>query len=263
MNRLVRFIPAIVYGSFSLAMIIAAISFYLALSLVNRPFPGFIIYQFARVGSLGETEWTGARAGIKLQDKIVSVDGRPVHTGGQIFDYSRKVPPGTPIQYTLTDKNQTKSIAVPTSIFNFKDFIIVFFLPYAGGLALLIIGLIVYIIKPAMSSSWIFYLFCFNIGVYMNTAVEIQTTYYFVVIHYLLTAFQGSMFFHLGLIFPEKKRIKTLNKSCTSDCIDMRWNNGVRPVPLPSTVVHSRCNNDPQCPWGWETSFLHRGRQCK
>ena len=207
MNRLVRFIPAIVYGSFSLAMIIAAISFYLALSLVNRPFPGFIIYQFARVGSLGETEWTGARAGIKLQDKIVSVDGRPVHTGGQIFDYSRKVPPGTPIQYTLTDKNQTKSIAVPTSIFNFKDFIIVFFLPYAGGLALLIIGLIVYIIKPAMSSSWIFYLFCFNIGVYMNTAVEIQTTYYFVVIHYLLTAFQGSMFFHLGLIFPEKKRM--------------------------------------------------------
>jgi class 3 adenylate cyclase len=87
-----------------------------------------------------------------------------------------------------------------------KDFFMVFLIPFLGGLVLYILGFIVFILKPNTRASWVFFLLCFGLGTYMVTGFEMQSTYYFVHIHFLVIPFFPATFFHLGLIFPERKR---------------------------------------------------------
>ena len=196
----------IFYGISGLVFVISIISFINALSWVDKPFPGFLIYKFPRVGSMGSTDWPGGKAGLRLMDKIVAVNERPIREGQDVVDIAREKSPGTLVHYTVESGEQIRKVSVPITKFSTIDFLTVFFLPFLGGLALLSIGFIVYILKPNVSTSWVFFFFCLVVSIYMVTGFEMQSTYLFVHLHYFVIPFQGAILFHLGSIFPEKKR---------------------------------------------------------
>jgi sigma-B regulation protein RsbU (phosphoserine phosphatase) len=62
-------------------------------------------------------------------------------------------------------------------------------------------------LKPNTSTSWVFFMLCFTLGTYIITAFEMMSTYYVVHLHFLIYPFYSPTFFHLGLIFPERKPI--------------------------------------------------------
>jgi len=199
--------PSLVfYGVSSLVFMISIISFLNAVSWVDKPFPGLLIYKFPRVGSMGSTDWPGVKAGLKLMDKILAVNEKPVREGQDVVAMAREVPIGTPVLYSIETKGQIRKVTFPTATFSMVDFLVVFFLPFSGGVAVFCIGFIVYVLKPNISSSWVFFFFCLVVGVYMATGFEMQSTYLFVHLHYFIIPFQGAILFHLGLIFPEKKQ---------------------------------------------------------
>lgn len=70
------------YGMSGLMAVVCIVCFVDALFWINKPFPGILIYKFSRVGSMGNTDWPGVKAGLRLNDKILSANGIAVREGG-------------------------------------------------------------------------------------------------------------------------------------------------------------------------------------
>jgi class 3 adenylate cyclase len=188
-------------------ILIGAICLLNAVSWVGKPFQGFLIYKLPYAGSLGNRNWTGPQAGLKLMDRILSLNDKPVREGKEVVDLARKMSPGTPVHYSVESKGQIRQVTVPIELFTLMDFIFIFFLPFLCSLLLLAIGTIVCLLKPGASSSWVFFFFCLIVCLYIITGFEIQSTYVFVYLHYFFIPFQGATVFHLGLIFPEPRKL--------------------------------------------------------
>ena len=190
---------------------ISVLSFYSAWSLVNRAFPGFFVYNYARIGSMGSNNWPGAQAGLKLMDQILAADGIRFNQGSDITKYSKSKPIGTGIEYRIKSKGQIRTVVVPTAKFGINDFFNVFSIPFVCGAAIFGLGIIVYILKPNITSSWVFFLFCLFLGVYMVTGVEMQSSYRFYYLNYLSIPLIPATLFHLCSIFPQRKKVLDRN----------------------------------------------------
>lgn len=195
------------YALAAVMIVISMVSFVNALTWINRPFSGFLLYDFPSVGSMNLSDWPGRQAGLKALDRLLTVDGRPVFKGRDLVEFMRDKKQGAAVKYVLETKTKTRTVDLPVINFGFREFVLVFFLTFLGGLAVLFLGCAVYILKPNVSTSWVFFLFCFFLSLYMITSFEIQSTYYFVNIHYLALCLMSAVLFHLGLVFPEKKKI--------------------------------------------------------
>jgi sigma-B regulation protein RsbU (phosphoserine phosphatase) len=185
---------------------ISIVSFIRALPWIDKPFPGFMTFKFPYVGSFTQQDWPGIKAGLKFMEQIISANGRYIRQGQDLVDLAGEKPPGTLIHYTVESKGEVREIAVPTTKFTTYDFIMVL-LVMSIGLALFFLGFIVYLLKPNTASSWVFFFFCVVLGLYLITGFEIQSTYLFVHPHWLLIPLFPAALCHLGLIFPEKKKL--------------------------------------------------------
>jgi serine phosphatase RsbU (regulator of sigma subunit)/preprotein translocase subunit SecE len=197
------------YGINTLVAGICIVSFINAISWINKPFAGFLIYKFSLVGSMSSRDWPGIQAGLKLMDRIIAVDERSIREGRDVEAIVKGKASGALIPYAVESKGEVRKVTVPTTTFSFYDFVIVFLVPFLGGLALFCLGFIAYFLKPNVSTSWVFFLSCLFVGIYMVTGFEIQSTYLFVNLHYLIIPLMPATLFHLGSIFPEKKRFLT------------------------------------------------------
>ena len=203
-------LPSILFfGISGLMIIIYIITFINALSWINKPFPSFLMYKFPFVGSFNSTDWPGVKAGFKFMNKILAADEKPVREGKDLVELARQKPLGTEIDYTVESKGQVRKAAVPTTKFSMVDFLMVFLIMFVGGLAIFFLGFIVYLLKPNVYTSWVFFFSTVVVSMYMCTGFEIQSTYLFVNLHYLTVPLAPATLFHLGSIFPEKKRLLT------------------------------------------------------
>jgi sigma-B regulation protein RsbU (phosphoserine phosphatase) len=193
------------YGLTALMIVCTIVSFVSALSWINRPFAGFLVYDFPYTGSMGSRDWPGTKAGLKFLERIVAVDDQPVWEGRDVVSIVKDRKPGSLVKYTIESKGVIRKVTVPVAVFSMKDFSLVFLIPFLGGLALYALGVIVYLLKPNTSSSWVFFVLCFSLGTYMVTGFEMQSSYFFVHLHYIIIPLFPATFFHLGLIFPDRK----------------------------------------------------------
>ncbi len=207
MTRLFRLPSILFYGISVLVILIAITSFINALSWLNKPFPGFLVYKDPLLGSFSSREWPGSEAGLKFLDRIVTVDGRIVRDGKEIVQAARAKKDGTPVNYLVETKGEKREITVPVAVFTLKDFVLIFFITFLGGLIFATLGFIVYFMKPNMRMSWVFLLACFGQAIYMVTGFEVQSSYTFMRFHCFVVSLYPAFFFHLGLIFPERKKV--------------------------------------------------------
>lgn len=178
-----------------------------AIGWINRPFPGFLPYYPPYVGSFSSRDWPGKKAGIRYLDCILEVDGRPVRLGSEVLDIAKSKAPGGLIQYAFQRKDRRWEVSLPGTLFSLKDFILVFLAPYLCGAAIFVLGVIAYALKPNTRTSLLFLVMCFGLGIYGITGFEIHSSFFLVRLHYLVLSVFPSCFFHLGLIFPERKKI--------------------------------------------------------
>jgi membrane-associated protease RseP (regulator of RpoE activity) len=114
----------IFYGISGLVLLISIISFTKAISWIDKPFPGFLLYKFPRVGSMGSTDWPGIKAGLRLMDKIVAVNEKPIREGQDVVDIAREKSLGTLVHYTVESGEQIRKVGVPITKFGTVDFLI-------------------------------------------------------------------------------------------------------------------------------------------
>jgi sigma-B regulation protein RsbU (phosphoserine phosphatase) len=194
-------------GLMILMTVIVAGSLISAAKWINRPFAGFLLYDFPLAGSMNLSDWHGRKAGLQLLDRIVSFDNQEIQEGRDLVQAIGDKIPGTQVHYKVESKGELREYILPVTNFGIKDFFLVFFLTFLGGVAVLCLGCIVYVLKPNVNTSWVFFLYCFFLSMYMVTSFEAQSSYIFVHFHYFALCIMSAVLFHLGLIFPERKRI--------------------------------------------------------
>jgi sigma-B regulation protein RsbU (phosphoserine phosphatase) len=199
----------LLYALVGIMAAISVTSFVAALSWLNKPFPGFLLYKEASVGSFKSSEWPGIKAGLKFYERIVVVDGKPVLEGQDVVDTVRQKAPGTLVRYLVKSTEGTREVTVPVEVFTVKDFFLVFFVVFLGGSIIYAFGITVYLLKPNMRVSWVFLLESLWLGTYMVSGFDIQSSYNLVRFHHLCLCLVTATLFHLFLIFPDRKRVLT------------------------------------------------------
>jgi adenylate cyclase len=195
------------YGTNGLMALVFVICFISALSWINKPFAGFLIYQPPFVGSISVSDWPGREAGLSFLERVITADGKPVAKGQDVVSLARSKAPGTQVQYQVESKGHTRELSLPVTFFTLRDFLLAFFVTFSGGVLLFILGVAVVLLKPNIKPSWIFFALCSGVGGYMVTSFEILTTYRLLPFHYLALCFMPAPFLHLALIFPDRKRV--------------------------------------------------------
>ena len=206
MNGRLRIPTLIFYILTAFTLTVSAFCFVRAVSWINRPFAGILLYEFPYVGSMGSRDWPGYAAGLRYLDRIVSVEGQSVRNAEEVVDIISQKSPGTPVHYVVESKGAIREVTIPVGVFSTKDFIMVFLAPFLVGFIIYILGFVVYVLKPNTSTSWVFLLLCFGICIYGVSGFEMQSTYSSVHFHYVIVPLFPALFVHLGLIFPDRKK---------------------------------------------------------
>src|SRR5213596_928250 len=198
----VMFVSILVAGA-----LISLVCIFASGTWIDRPFAGVTINERMAVANIGRLNWTGLDRGFKYPDKIVAVDGRPVHSMKELNDIILGSPVGEAHTYLVERGDRRFQLTIPTMRFTWIDLILTFGLMLVAGLMYLSMGTVVFLLKPSARASWAFLLVAFSLSVYSITAFDVVTTLLgFARLHLMGLAFFGGALIHLSLVFPEQYR---------------------------------------------------------
>ena len=187
-------------------VLISAIAIVQALTWVNQPFAGFLVNERLVLGNIGQYHWTGSTAGLRWPDKVVRANGQPIASMRDLQAVAHRVPTGTPIAYTVEREAQRRDVIVPTMRFGWNDFVMTFGVTYVAGLIYLVVGLVVFLLKPDTKVSWAFFVACVSLSLFAITSFDIQSTHAgFIRIYLLVNTLWPAAFVHLALVFPVRR----------------------------------------------------------
>ncbi len=177
-----------------------------SLRWLNRPFPGFFLWENRFMPALADTDWTGYQAHLPFPARVVSVDGTAVQTATQVYERAASVEVGTPLRYTLQRTNGTQvEVSVPTMRLSLPEYLWTLGTYLGIGTLLTLLGFIVYLLRPdaaaaqAMLSSGVVW------GLYFVTAADIVGPAWFRPLCLILQALSPVTLVHLALTFPVER----------------------------------------------------------
>src|SRR5262249_36379054 len=97
-------------------------------------------------------------------------------------------------------------VIVPTMRFTWNDLAMTFGVTFVAGLIYVLIGFIVFLLKPDMKVSWAFFIACVSLSLFAITSFDIQSTHAgFIRIYLLVNALWPAAFVHLAFVFPARR----------------------------------------------------------
>jgi class 3 adenylate cyclase len=179
-----------------------------AFTWIDKPFAGFLVNQRMVLGNYGGYGWTGTQAGIRYPDKIKKADDRPVSSMRDLEEVITATRIGDPIRYTVQRGRELIEVRIPTMRFTALDLVETFGITFLAGILYLVIGVIVFVLKPDTGVSWAFFAVCFFLSAYAITSFDLQSSHLgFVRLYLIARAFIPATVLHLSLIFPEPLRL--------------------------------------------------------
>ena len=156
-----------------LGLLLIGESFLSSSRWINQPFPGFFVHENLTVGPYSLPAWTGAGAGLKSLDRVVSIAGRPLRDRAEMYERVRREPVGTALRYQVMRDSQLREYTIATMAFTFSDWLFSFGVYIVIGFAFLVIGVAPYFYR---ASSPVALPLCFMV---LAVFVWFQTTFDF------------------------------------------------------------------------------------
>ena len=178
-----------------------------AVQWVNKPFPGFLINERMAVAPVARYHWTGNVAGLKYPDKILAANDEAVLSKAELEEIIARSHVGVPIIYQVERAGTRFTVTAPTMRFTWIDLFNAFATTFVAGVAFMLIGVVVFIMKPNISVSWTLLIFCTFLSLWSLTIFDISSTH-FGFIHFYLAAnaFAPAALVHFSFYFPEPRR---------------------------------------------------------
>lgn len=169
---------------------------------VNTTFPGFFVMANRVIASISLPHWPVARQSHVYQHTVVAVNQQPVTTAESVYALVRRLPPGSAVTYTLEKDGRTSHVTFPSVIFTVQDYALLFVAYLVNGLAIALIGIGVWFLKPAAPASRALLSVGLSAGLFAVTAADLYSPYWFFRLHVLGEAFFPAGLVHLALVFP-------------------------------------------------------------
>ncbi len=162
--------------------------------LVGKPFIGFSIVAEGFVNPVGLRSWGGERAGFKLWDRIVAVDGELVWSRDSVTEKAYEKPVGTPVVYQVEGRDGSQRFVVmPTQVFSGAELIRSHVSQAFLGLAFVIIAVLLYFLRPGTPEAWTFFFFFSLVGVCLVSVVDVTMMSRLPAFYTMFGAFMGPM----------------------------------------------------------------------
>ncbi len=176
-----------------------------AIGWIGKSFPGFLIYKNSLVCEVSLSNWTGNEGGlIKSNDLVLGIDDTRL-SPEEIYNFVASKPSGALIRYNVFRNGENLIVTVPAMIFGIGDFISIFAGAYVVGLIIFMTGVVVYFLKPNSTTSKIFFMLCYAIGIWFTSIFDTQTTYSLHSIPFLGWILTPAFGISLALIFPSRR----------------------------------------------------------
>lgn len=187
-----------------------------AINWIDKPFPGFLLYNPVVVSEVTVPHWAqNQEFGLESYDKIIEIDSKKVSRADEVYSIIINKPVGTHINYVILRDDKFVKLTIPTMKFTLGDFLQVFGIEFTVGLVFLLIGALVYFLKPDLISSKVFLVLCSTGGIWLTADFNYQTTYspiYSVDISLLGQIFVPALLIYLALVFPNENEFFKKNR---------------------------------------------------
>ena len=193
-------------GILLIILLVSVLSFINAARFLNRPFPGFLVTPRLVIANVGQPNWTGLQAGLKYPDKIMRVNDKRVSSIEDFRTAVKDQKAGTLMLYVIEREGKYFTAAVSMMWFSWLDFSTTFGLEFVSGVTYVVIGVVVFILKPDTLVSWSFFLLCSFLALYNITDFDKGSTG-FAIIYMSAMTFIPAAGLHLSLLFPERNKI--------------------------------------------------------
>jgi signal transduction histidine kinase len=175
----------------------------------NRPFPGFFLWDNLFVPTFGDIDWTGYQAGLPHPSRLLAVDGDPAESAEEVYRAVRKVPVGTIITYTFLGEDlvSTLTLDIPTMRLTVAEYLWTFGTYILTGTLLILLGFIVYVIKPDAPAARAMLVMGTTWGLFLVTSADVIGPAWFRPLHLFLQTVAPVSLVHIGLTFPVERQI--------------------------------------------------------
>ena len=193
---------ALFWGILGLALAVALTATLDRYQRQGRIFSGFWVMENLLV-AVGGPE----RGPLQPFDVVRVMDGQVLGSGGDIQATIESQDPGTPFHYIVYRRGQLAEADVTTRLFTRRDFWRFVAEGLVPGLLQLVIGAVVFLIRPGRPQSWLFLAFSLIAYVVSVTYADAHTTYRFTELFLTAWAFWPATLLHFALTFPQRRGI--------------------------------------------------------
>jgi signal transduction histidine kinase len=173
-----------------------------SLRWIDKSFPGFMVVAHGVIASASLPHWPVAQHSGIYQHLVLAVNDQPVTTAEEIYGMVGQFPPGTLLTYTLRKDGHVSQVVLPSLIFTRVDYVLLFVAYLFNGVAIALIGIIVWLLKPRSPASQAL---CFTgvmAGVFCVTGTDLYSPHWFFRLHVSAEALFPAGLLHLALVFP-------------------------------------------------------------
>lgn len=169
---------------------------------IGEPFPGFFIMANRVIASINLPHWPVTAPSQLYQHVVIAVNHQPVTSSREVYAAIRHLPLGSAITYTLEKDGQASSVTLPSTIFTLQDYGLLFGVYLVNGLALVLIGVSVWLLAPSNPASLALLAVGLAGGFFALTAADLYRPHWFFRLHVIGEAFFPAGFIHVALVFP-------------------------------------------------------------
>ncbi len=191
------------------AVTIIVICTFNSLLWINRPFPGFFLWQNLFVPPVGGPAWTGYDAGVPYESRLNSVDDEPAESADDVYRGIRHEGPEEDITYTFAapDTGAQVELVIPTMRLGVDSYLWSLGSYIVIGTLLTLLGFAVYLIRPDRPGARAMLVASAIWGLYLVTSADMVGPAWFQPLYLMLRAVAPVALVHLALSFPVQRRI--------------------------------------------------------
>jgi signal transduction histidine kinase len=194
------------YTVLSLCLAIALLYLYNIIKWGEQPDAGF--YRRSATGKtiVGVVTDLGRQAGMQVGDRILKVNGKTFKNTKEYLA-ARNWESGEINTYLLERGGRQFEITITNAPMGFRKAFIRSGLPYLVGLCYVLIGILVFLMKPRQRTSQIFFLFCGLLGLLLTFLQRLGGMWpsWLGTVHIFLYTIVPAVIIHLAMTFPEER----------------------------------------------------------
>jgi signal transduction histidine kinase len=173
-TAVVRLLSHLVFVALAVACLYAGVLTTLGVfRLVDKPFPGLSLIEEGLVNPVGLSSWGGGRAGFRMWDRILAVDGELVFHKDDIMARALDRPVGATAVYQVVGLDGSERfVELQTRLFTPSDLIRSHTTLALLGLIFIVVAILLYGLRVGTPEAWAFFLFFAALGIVMVSVVD-------------------------------------------------------------------------------------------